>query len=351
MIRICGICAFVTLCVAAVFGAILKQSTARFEENPRVLEGNFISVGFVRRNAQDRILACNGTGRIQSFDQNLSEIHSQEISQKGKPVRFFVSEANDRFVMMNSTGELTIGKLSSGTVTRNEKSKFVFDRGAFSRDGKRFVLYPGGVPEIRRVDDWSLCQPLIGFDEMRYQTSAVLGFVERSAGYVMLTGNFIDPQIQVWNLETGASERTLTCEPGLDERFWDLAVSPDARSAVAVSSRVSTLVVWDVSSGKVIARPNAFATGGGNRLVFSGDGSVLVCSQHFHSQRSPSAICAYRTKDWSEIARLVLCGEDSEKPAEKMEIRDLAVSHHGDTAATLHGDGSVRVWSLNRPKR
>lgn len=91
-------------------------------------------------------------------------------------------------------------------------------------------------------------------------------------GGATATGDQLTAAVTVWNLEQGVEVARLA---GLDGEVVSLAFSPDG-ARVAAANTKKMLRVWDISTGKVVARSDTQEWKGYSQIVFSADGAARV---------------------------------------------------------------------------
>jgi WD40 repeat protein len=139
-------------------------------------------------------------------------------------------------------------------------------------------------------------------------------------------GSGRDFNIRLWNVATGALERTLQ---GHRSIVWKVAFSPDGKLLASASSD-GTAAVWDVAQGamtNLLSFSNPVTS-----VAFSPDGKILAVGG---VDRYPSAaVWTWAVSSWKPIDKL---RESSNMPA-------LAYSLDGEVLVGGGASGDVRVW-------
>lgn len=191
-------------------------------------------------------------------------------------------------------------------------------------------------------------------------------------GKSLLVGTY--RQIQVWNLETGRRERTLT---GASENVYALAFSPDGRTLAAgggIPTERGEVLLYDLESGK-LTRTLGLHSDVVYALDFTRDGKRLVTASGDKTLRlwnaatgeslkvmKEHADSVYAVKCTPDGARIVSTGVDR-----SLKVWDAVTGKplfsftgraHNDTAYTLafspdgkrllsaSGDRTARLWTL-----
>ncbi len=131
-----------------------------------------------------------------------------------------------------------------------------------------------------------------------------------------------DQQARVWNVATGALERTLLAPRGRQLR--SVAWSPDGKRIVA-SALDGQLFVWDAATGNVVNE----SSGRFGRLRFSPDGATLVGA-------SPHGLTAF------DVATMT--GRELTSPG--VEPSDLCFADGGKTIVSNGSENLLHAWDL-----
>jgi WD40 repeat protein len=139
-------------------------------------------------------------------------------------------------------------------------------------------------------------------------------------------GSGRDFNIRLWDVRTGALERTLQ---GHRNIVWKVAFSPDGKLLASASSD-GTAAVWDVAQGVMtdsLNFPNPVTS-----VAFSPDGKILAVGG---VDRFPSAaVWTWAVEAWKPIRKLQASSN----------IAALAYSLDGRVLVAGGASGSVRVW-------
>lgn len=130
--------------------------------------------------------------------------------------------------------------------------------------------------------------------------------------------------IQIWNLETGAREKTLSGHSGA---IWALAVFPDNKRFVSASDDY-TVNVWDIESGEIL------------RTLRGHTGPVWAVAVMPDGKHVLSGSADTNIKMWdAETGNVVrtLSGHTE-------EIADIAVSGDGTYIVSGSYDNTIRIW-------
>ncbi len=322
---------------------------------PVVLNGPFISADFVRHDAPKKaeLFACDEEGVVKVFDLAGKVSRQWQVGGGLRQVlRFKASSRADAYVAMGAEGELVFGSLSAPGKVRRGNGLAIYNRFLFSQDGTWLAAFDVGGVQVWRTVDWSECSMIHDTAKERGDQTVLLAFIKNGDGDFFATTGFPTPVIKTWSLPNGERSREFSGDEDLDSHFMDIATSPDSRWIVGVGTWSDRLVVWDINSGKVVARPKAFKTGVGNRLTFSGDGKFLVCTKALHGSMSRTGFRVYRVSGWEELHHFVVSDDVPQGEWEKLEIEDITVDSTGSNAATLHDDGRIRLWTIpSKPKK
>lgn len=328
------------------------------------LDGKFVAVEFIWNGTSKKpeVLACDTDGFVKVLNVTGSEQRRWKVGGGLAQIALFkASSQADAYAVMGTQGELFFGKLAAPEkVTRVYGG---YDRLQFSHDGMWVASFASSVVQVWRTSDWSECLDFRELDQEgnytgknRNNKKEMVAFFAKSDAHFLAASGFTNTVVSTWSLPAATKVVDFEGDEGLDRNFIDIATSPDSRWLVAVTTKSNRLVIWDIASRKIVARPIAFPTGVGNRLAFSGDGKILVCSQCLHSIGSRTGFRVYRVNNWDESRRFVVNkdaqldnGRVSEKLVKEWDdlaITNLSVDFTGSNIATVHGDKCVRLWSI-----
>ena len=313
------------------------------DEVPMRLLGSHVAVGFQGKSLTDNdsLVTCDKTGTVRFFDSKLVELRQFKISGAHGIICFTACREAQQFAAIEPNGALRVGNLRDGTTLKVLKTKCIYERLLFSHGGDWLAAFPGGLGQVWSTSDWSESINVERVGDEAGSLNESIAFLKHSTKHTFAGVNFGNPCVRIYNLRSGDHVRSLSCDPAVDRKFMDVCSTPDSKYLIGVGAGANRLVVWDVLSGDVVARPEAFLTGVGNRLAVSEDGKSMVCSDALGA-----AFKLYRVSDWSVIGRYVVKGSTSAADREKAAIINLAVNHSGTSVATLHGDRQVRLWEI-----
>jgi WD40 repeat protein len=330
---------------------LLSMLALGFSDSPKPveLEGKHIFVGFTNSETpkNSKLVTCDADGVVRFYTPEFREESRRQIPNVRGIVRFAFSERTDAFCAEAATGDVIFGRFSNCEVTRRVKFEFLYDRVGFSHDGRLLSFTSGGPIRLFRVTDFNevkIPEPLMA-EKHKVGTSVVL--VRRNGDDVIVAANILDAEVESYVLETGDTLPPFRSDEPKDKKFVDLVADP--KDGFVVAANMVSELVWDLQSGRQIRRLPGFDTGIGNRLAVSGDGTTIVYAKALHSDRSRAALRAFRTSDWKQISETVFTAVTTKDEAESNQVSDVSVSHDGSLAATLHGDGMVRVWTIPHP--
>ena len=169
--------------------------------------------------------------------------------------------------------------------------------------------------------------------QMRMLRSLAQGDIVRSVAFspkgdliATAGGNDRDFNIRLWNMATGALERTLEGHRAI---VWNVAFSPDGQ-LLASASDDGTARIWNVAQGtmtKSLNFPNEV-----NSVAFSPDGETLAVGG---VDRFPSAaVRTWALASWKPILKLT----------EYWNIPSLAFAPDGQVLVGAGTSRNVRVW-------
>lgn len=315
-------------------------------ESPRQIPGRFVSVTFVPGNSgRDHLVTCDSDGTIREFDEHFAQLTSRKIPGVKEVIRFALSKSNDLFCAHTKDGEVVVGTYSSARVTARASVPFLYNRLFFSENGGLLVLYDGVEARIWKTSGLAELSLPAYFQQERNKVGLAIGIIEREDDHLIVTANFIDEILPVCDLLSHTSQEPFVGTER-DKRYVDLLVTSDSTHVVGLNT--ASMIVWETATRRIVARPQTFDTGIGNRLAISGDGKILVCSKALHSRRSPTAVKVYDTSKWREIAHFSFPIIDKKYDEEGEQIISPVVSKNGDRIATLHANGEVYVWVVPR---
>jgi WD40 repeat protein len=318
------------------------------------IKGDFVSVTFMHfaKNKPSELVVCDKAGQVSVFDNAGKVQRRWRVGGALSRVALFaISREADAYAVLTLRNELVVGRLSTPEKVKHISSEAAWSQICFSQDGKWLATSGNSLVKIWQSPSWV---------EMRHETWAGpqihewLAFTDDADAPSFVTAGYqTTGEIGKWSLVGGDKLRDYRGDPEVDRKFVDLATSPDSRWLVGVSCGSDKLVVWDVGSGELVARPDAFSnqTGClGNKLAFSGDGRILACSHRNY----PTGFKLYRVDGWKELGHFVIKDTVDPHDYEKWGVFDVAVDFTGSMVATRHGDGHVRLWNvsgLERPQK
>ncbi len=312
---------------------------------PRRLAGKSYFVGFTHRGEKEssELVVCEN----ERFNEGLVKVYDIEGQEQrrwrvggGLPDAGLVrlSSAADLYVGTQQ-GALLFGRLST------PKKFIAVDFDGFntevhlSQDGAWLATSGYERVQFWRTADGSECHHPKWSGQHIYELTA---FIKQGKESSFVTAGFATRgAIGRWSLPGGEKIRDYLGDENMDRKFVDIATSPDSRWLVGVCCS-KKLVVWNIDTGEIVARPDAFSKQGGGclgqRLAFSGDGKILVCSLREY----PTGIKLYRVDGWKELGHFIL----ADRVEWGMGINKIAVDFTGSTVATLDGKGDVQLWNV-----
>ncbi len=166
-------------------------------------------------------------------------------------------------------------------------------------------------------------------------------------GTILATGGF-DNTIFLWDVQTGQSigQPLIGPQPNVDAGYTgfitSLAFSPDGK-ILAAGSYDTTIVLWDVKTGKLIGAPLTEHSFSISSVAFSPDGSMLVSTTC-----GPPSYC-----EQSNQEKAILWDVKTMQPIEKIQSGSLnaAFSPNGNILA-LVGDekNTILLWDIKDRK-
>lgn len=312
------------------------------------LDGNVISIDFINRGKDkpSELVACDKDGLVKVYDVVGKELRRWRV---GGGLIAISSEA-DAYAVVTSPGRLFFGRLSTPEKLTRVGPDGDYSQVRFSRDGK-WVAAPGiSLVQIWQTAGWVECRHENWSGDHVHER---LAFIDDGGESSFVTAGYgTTGEIERWSLPGGEKLQDYRGDPEVDRKFIDLVTSPDSRWLVGVTCASDNLVVWDVRSGEIVARPNASAKKYGclgHQLAFSGDGKILV-SSHRHYL---AGFRLFQVDGWKELGHFgskeTVNTPVSAKEAaefEKLGVYDVAVDFTGSNVATRHGDGHVRLWNV-----
>lgn len=311
------------------------------------LDGPFVSADFVvdRETNSPRLVTCAKDGVIRMFDLRGQQQETWKIDDSiGQVVRFAVSSQADAYAAMADSGVVVFGRFSRANTVARGTAKSQYLRLAFSNDGKLVAAFSTSEGQVWSCDDWTERLAVTSEKGTAESIKEALAFLKEGDQVRIATAGFQSTAIEVLSVPSGNLDRTLQGDERLDRKFEDLASTPDSKYLIAATIASDRLAVFDVASGKVVARPPAFSTGIGNRLAISADGKTVACSHYLRSSRSRPSFRVFRVDGWIEIGRFE--AEHDAEEIKKLRVSNLAIDSTGATVATLHEGGQIRIWKL-----
>ncbi|TXT39714.1 MAG: hypothetical protein FD138_4 [Planctomycetota bacterium] len=348
----CVVAALVWMCALGCQGHAQDsagENANLIGEQVAELDGPFVSADFVvnRETNDSCLVTCSKDGVIRTFDLKGREQEQWKIDDPiGQVFLFTASSPADAYAAIGDNGVVVFGRLSRAETIARGTSKVRYMHLKFSIDGKWVAAFSEGAGQVWSSDDWTECPAFTQEKGVSDSLKEALAFLKEGDQTRIATAGFQSNAIEVRSVPSGNLDRTLDGDERQDRRFEDLASTPDSRYVVAVKTGSEGLAVFDVASGKIVARPRAFPTGIGNRLAISGNGKTLVCSQFLHSSRSRTGFRVYQIDGWMEMGRVEVKDDVEESEFKKLRVCNLAIDSTGTIVATLHESGQIRLWKL-----
>ncbi|KJK38531.1 hypothetical protein UK23_41110 [Lentzea aerocolonigenes] len=159
-------------------------------------------------------------------------------------------------------------------------------------------------------------------------TGQVLGLAFSPDGRQVATSS-ADGTVRLWNLATGAVDRTLTGHAAVVN---GVRFSPDGR-LLATASHDQTVKLWDPATGSLLATLTGH-TGWVRAVAFSQDGRLLATASH------DQTVILW---DVATRTRLVTITDHTDA-----DFTGVAFSPDGRTLAYTSGEASVVLWDVER---
>jgi len=270
------------------------------------------------------LLASGGTIGIWIYDAHTGEELNLFIKHMESVSTIAFSPDNQLLASNGSDNTILLWDIQSGqlktTLTGHlERAKSV----AFSPDGK--ILASGSEDETIRLWDVSKGELLLTFAGHAAGVSDVM----YSHDGEMLVSHGGDEMIHLWNAHTGEFLRTLT---GHTDYIHSIAYSPDG-AALASGCDDGTIQLWDTDTGHLKATLTHPTNSNGVALVvFSPDGQTLASTDY--------ADDIIRFWDVASGAHLKTIKNSPDTP------NQIVFSPDGSTLVCAGGGGTMRFWDV-----
>ena len=293
------------------------------------LTGHSDTVWSVAISADGRRGVTGGGGTVQVWDLETGETLHILIGHQAGVGAVAVSADGRRAVSGSDDKTVRVWDLDTGellnTLTRHREA---VNAVAVSADGRRAVS--GSKDGTVRVWDATSRQPP-GQPPAGHKDWVRAVAISADGQRAVSASSHEDNTIRVWDLETGASLRTLT---GHSDWVEAVAVSADGRHAVS-GSHDSTVRVWDLDTGTPV------------HILTGHDGWVNAVAVSTDGRRAASASFDGTVRVWDlETGELVLGPLSSHGST----VNAVMVSADGRRAVAGTGDGMVEVWDLTSRK-
>ena len=144
-----------------------------------------------------------------------------------------------------------------------------------------------------------------------------------------------DFSIRFWDIETGEEVRRLDVDEY--ESVNSIAISPAGDLLAAGSSSTYRIHIWNAATWTEVTILEH--EGGADSVSFSPDGTLLASGSDPFAGTVQPTIRLWSVKDWQEVA--ILYGHTE-------SVNHIAFNSDGTLLVSAGGDGTVRLWGINR---